>query len=115
MPPVAFTVSAQALYSSSAGTLKTPNAEPEQLQMKPTLIGAAVACADDGLADEALPTEEVAEVEFDEEDLLLDEQAATSRASATTPPTIDQPLRLRLITLDLLHPTGRDSHREATG
>jgi hypothetical protein len=85
--------------------LNTPKGEPEQLQMKPTLIGAPVAWADDGLADEALPAAEVGEVEVDDEDLLLDEHAAIATASATTPPSVDQRLRLGLITLDLLHPT----------
>jgi hypothetical protein len=82
--------------------LKTPNGEPEQLQIKPTLMGAAVAWADDGLADEALPAAEVGEVELDDEDLLLDEHATRAKASATTPPSVDQRLRLILITLDLL-------------
>jgi hypothetical protein len=82
--------------------LKTPNGEPEQLQIKPTLIGVAAAWADDGLADEALPAAEVGEVELDDEDLLLDEHAATTKASATTPPTADHRLRRRLLIVDLL-------------
>jgi hypothetical protein len=88
--------------------LKTPNGEPEQLQMRPTLIGAAVAGADDGLADEALPAAEVGEVELDDEDLLLDEHAARATASATTPPTADHRLRRRLLIVDLLHHESRD-------
>jgi hypothetical protein len=77
--------------------LKAPNTDPEQLQIKPTLIGAAVVWADDGLPDGVLPAGG-----FDEAGLLLDEHAARASAIATAAPTADQRLPLRVTTLDLL-------------
>jgi hypothetical protein len=97
IPPEAFTVFTQALYTSSSGTSAPPNG-PEHEQTIATLMGAPVACAgvdplvgwlpDDDPEElpEVDPVEPAAAVVgLDEELLLLDEHAPTPTSSASAP------------------------------
>jgi hypothetical protein len=85
IPPEAFSESAQALYTSTAGTMSGPKGPP-QLQISPTLIGVPLALADWPLGEvDGLP-EEVDEL-LEADGRLLEEHAprATIAASAQIP------------------------------